>query len=66
MSTRLETPSHQDIPLTNGVSKPQIIPTRTAEVPPILRSNPSNSSKLPVVTNPFYGHLDKKQKTDNA
>ncbi|XP_078151430.1 protein tesmin/TSO1-like CXC 5 isoform X2 [Carex rostrata] len=66
MSTRLETPSHQDIPLTNGVSKPPIIPSRTAEVPPILRSNPSNSSKLPVVTNPFSGHLDKKQKTDNA
>jgi hypothetical protein len=65
-SMRFETPSHQDILLTNGVSKPQTIPSRNAEVPPILRSNPSNSSKLPTVTSPFTNHLDKKQKTDNA
>lgn len=66
MSMRLETPSHQDIPLTNGVAKPQTIPSRNAEVPPILRSTSSNFSKLPTVTNPFTDHLDKKQKTDNA
>ncbi|KAJ4806555.1 Tesmin/TSO1-like CXC domain-containing protein [Rhynchospora pubera] len=61
-SFRVETPSQQDIPATNGVIKPPAIPSKAAQVPPILRPTPSNSTKLPVVTSPLPGHLDKKTK----